>query len=528
MTGAPDSHTVAAINTALAQDGAGPPPSLGEAEVLRATKLAKSYGGHLVLKHVDFSINAGEIVAVIGENGAGKSTFAKIIAGVVQPESGEIQIKGKTVVFQSPRDALRVGIAYIPQELAYLSNRTVADNILIGRWPHRAGLTSDATIASTALTEAKKFGIDLHVNWRMSDLTLAERQLVEIVKALIRSSQVLVLDEPTASLTSGESRKLFGILRQLVQSGLSVVFISHRMDEVFEVSDRVVVLRNGDVVGSVPTVEATRPQLIGMMLGAAAEELGEPRAERLLTEPALQLLGWGWSGEPPIQDLNLTVHKGEIVALFGLRGSGGEAIAEGLAGRNSKFSGKVVVEGREFPVFRSITASVRAGIGYLPAERKRDGLVMPLSVQTNLSLLVLHSLSRLGLLQSRAEHAMGIEMRDTLQIRLRSLSQPVVTLSGGNQQKVVLGSRLLARPRVLVLQEPTRGVDVGARFEIHQYLRGIAEQGTAILWVTTDVEEAVLMADRLVVLREGKIVAELTGNKKTQGQAVAMAAKDAA
>src|SRR5713226_8277176 len=283
-------------------------------EVLRATRLAKSYGGHLVLKHVDFSINAGEIVAVIGENGAGKSTFSKIIAGVVQPESGEIYIRGKPVAFQSPRDALRLGIAYIPQELAYLSNRTVADNILIGRWPHRAGLTSDAAISSTAAAEAMKFGIDLHVNWRMTDLTLAERQLVEIVKALTRSSQVLVLDEPTASLTSGESRKLFGILRQLVQKGLSVIFISHRMDEVFEVSDRVVVLRNGDVVGRVSTEEATRPHLIGLMLGAAAEELGQQREERVLTEPALQLRGWSWSGEPPIDDFNLTVHRGEIVA----------------------------------------------------------------------------------------------------------------------------------------------------------------------------------------------------------------------
>ncbi|HVC76466.1 MAG TPA: sugar ABC transporter ATP-binding protein [Candidatus Micrarchaeaceae archaeon] len=510
-----------------AQDGIGASTPT-KVTVLKASKLAKSYGGHLVLKHVDFSIGAGEIVAVIGENGAGKSTFAKIVTGVVHPDSGEMQIRGRVVDFQSPRDALRVGVAYIPQELAYLSNRTVADNILIGRWPHRAGITSDAAITSLAVDEAKRFGIELHVNWRMAELTLAERQLVEIVKALIRSSQVLVLDEPTASLTSGESRKLFGILRQLVKTGLSVIFISHRMDEVFDVSDRVVVLRNGDVVGDVQTAEASRPQLISLMLGAAAEELGEQRPDRVLTEPALQLVKWSWNGEPPIHDLNLTVNRGEIVTLFGLRGSGGEAIAEGLAGRNSKFGGTVVIEGREFPVFKTITASARAGIGYLPAERKRDGLVMPLSVQANLSLLVLRSLSRFGWLQPRAEHELAERMRNTLQIRLRSLTQPVATLSGGNQQKVVLGSRLLARPRVLVLQEPTRGVDVGARFEIHHYLRGIAEEGTAILWVTTDVEEAVLVADRLVVLREGAIVAELIGKAKTQGQAVAMAAKDAA
>jgi ribose transport system ATP-binding protein len=509
-------------------DGAVSVMAASQTEVMRATGLAKSYGGHLVLKGINFSIAAGEIVAVIGENGAGKSTFAKIVTGVVRADSGEIRIRGQLVDFQSPRDALREGIAYIPQELAYLSNRTVADNILIGRWPHKAGLTSEAAITALAASEAKRFGIDLHVDWRMADLTLAERQLVEIVKALIRSSKVLVLDEPTASLTSGESRKLFGILRQLVKTGLSVVFISHRMDEVFDVSDRVVVLRNGDVVGDVRTAAATRPKLISLMLGAAAEELGEQRQDRVLTQPSLQLVNWTWAGEPPIRNLNLTVHRGEIVTLFGLRGSGGEAIAEGLAGRNPKFTGRVVVEGREYPVFRTITAATRAGIGYLPAERKRDGLVMPLSVQANLSLAVLRSLTRAGWLQPAAERAMAQRMRDTLQIRLRSLSQPVATLSGGNQQKVVLGSRLLAEPRVLVLQEPTRGVDVGARFEIHHYLRGIAEQGTAILWVTTDVEEAVLVADRLVVLREGTIVADLVGAAKTQGQAVAMAAKDAA
>lgn len=511
------------INGASAPGGA----STG-GDVLTATGLAKSYGGHLVLKHINFAIPEGEIVAVIGENGAGKSTFAKIVTGVIRPDAGQLHVRGRAVEFQSPRDALREGIAYIPQELAYLSNRSVADNILIGRWPNRAGVTSERAIAAAAAAEARKYGIELHLNWTMAELTLAERQLVEIVKALIRSSRVLVLDEPTASLTSGESQKLFGILRKLVSTGLSVVFISHRMDEVFDVSHRVVVLRNGEVVGDVQTESATRPQLIQLMLGSAAEEFREHRADRVFTEPALQLVDWSWNGEPPIHDLNLVVHRGEIVALFGLRGSGGEVIAEGLAGRNSKFTGKVIIEGRSFPVFGTIQESARAGIGYLPAERKRDGLVMPLSVQANLTLGVLPSVSRGGWIQGSTERRSAEQIRRTLQIRARSLSQTVATLSGGNQQKVVLGSRLLARPKVLVLQEPTRGVDVGARFEIHQYLRSLAEQGTAILWITTDVEEAVLVADRLVVVREGAIVAELTGKAKTQGQAVAMAAKDVA
>jgi ribose transport system ATP-binding protein len=497
-------------------------------EVLRATKLAKSYGGHLVLKHVDFAIGEGEIVAVIGENGAGKSTLAKIIAGAIRPESGELLLRGHRVEFQSPHDALRAGVSYIPQELAYLPNLTVADNILVGRWPHRMGVTSDLAIRSLASNEARKFGIEIAVGRMMAALTLAERQLVEIVKALIRSSTVLVLDEPTASLTSSESRNLFAVLKKLARAGLSVIFISHRMDEIFDVSDRTVVLRNGEVVGDVATAMTTRAEVISLMLGAAAQELGERKEISLVSDPALELVGWTWSGEPAIRDFNLTVNRGEIVCLFGLRGSGGEAIAEGLAGRNPRFEGTILIEGKQHPVFRAPASARKAGIGYVPAERKREGLVMPLSVQANLSLLVLRLVSRLGWLQPKAERRLAEELRDRMQMRFRSLSQPVSTLSGGNQQKVLLASRLAARPSVFVLQEPTRGVDVGARFEIHHYVRSIAAQGTGVLWVTTDVEEAVLIADRLVVLRDGAIVAELTGDGKTQGAALDIATKDAA
>jgi ribose transport system ATP-binding protein len=497
-------------------------------EVLKATKLAKRDGGHLVLKHVDFSVGAGEIVAVIGENGAGKSTFAKIIAGAVQPESGELTCGGRHVDFRSPRDALKAGIAYIPQELAYLPDVSVAENILIGRWPHRVGVTSDLAIRALAAAEARRFGIEVSVGRRMASLTLAERQLVEILKALTRSSTVLVLDEPTASLTSSESKNLFAILRKLARTGLSVIFISHRMDEIFEVSDRAVVLRNGEVVANLATATITRAELIGHMLGSAAGELGERREARTFNDPAMQLEGWTWRGEPAIRNFSLTVHRGEIVCLFGLRGSGGEVLAEGLAGRKPKFEGTVVIEGKRHAVFRRPSSARKAGIGYVPAERKREGLVMPLSVYANLSLLVLRLVSTAGWLRPNVERRLAIELRDRMQIRLRSLSQPVNTLSGGNQQKVLLASRLASKPKVLVLQEPTRGVDVGARLEIHHYLRSIAAQGMGVLWVTTDVEEAVLIADRLVVLREGVVVAELTGNSKTQGKALELATQDAA
>jgi len=502
--------------------------SLDENRLLEATGLAKSYGGHLVLRHVEFDISSHEIVAVIGENGAGKSTLAKIIAGAVQPESGELRLNGRVIQLQSPRDALRLGIAYIPQELAYLPNMSVGDNILVGRWPHRAGVTGDLAVRALAAAEVRRFGIEVDVSRRMADLTLAERQLVEIAKALSRSSAVLVLDEPTASLTNAESGNLFRVLKQLARAGLAVVFISHRMDEVFEVSDRVVVMRNGAIVGNVATSATKRSELIGLMLGAAAQELTEVHTAKLVRDTVVDIVDWSSSGQPPIRNFSLAVDRGEIVCLFGLRGSGGEAIAEGLAGRNRKVEGRVAIEGKSYQVFRGPAAARRAGIGYVPAERKRDGLVMPLSVQANLSLLVLSLVSRFGWLRPSAERRLGERLRSRMRIRYRSSSQSVATLSGGNQQKVLLASRLAANPKVFVLQEPTRGVDVGARYEIHQYVRSIASQGTPVVWITTDVEEAVLIADRLVVMREGAVVAELTGDSKTQGRALEAATNDAA
>ncbi len=510
----------------MSSDLAEPVESGGES--IRATRLAKSYGGHLVLKHIDFAAEPGSIVAVVGENGAGKSTLAKILAGVVHPDAGEVSVGGRRVTFQSPRDALRMGIAYIPQELAYLPNLTVADNILLGRWPHRVGMTTGAAVEAAANSEVRRFGIDISVERAMSSLTLADRQLVEIAKALTRSSTVLLLDEPTASLTNSESKNLFRVLRQLAAKHLAVIFISHRMDEIFEVSDRVVVLRNGEVVGDSSTSEITRSELIALMLGQAAQELHETHVPKAAGSPVVELTGWMSSTEPRLRNFNLSVGRGEIVCLFGLRGCGAEAVAEALAGRRPTVEGTVVIDGKSCAVFGKPSLARRAGIGYVPPERKRDGLVMPLSVQSNLSLMVLRSISTFGVLRSRLERRLEQQLRTRLRIKYDSASQTVATLSGGNQQKVLLASRLAANPKVFVLQEPTRGVDVGARYEIHQYVRSLAAQGTPVLWVTTDVEEAVLIADRLVVMRDGAVVAELAGGSKTQGAALEAATKDAA
>ncbi|MCP9486030.1 MAG: sugar ABC transporter ATP-binding protein [Gaiellaceae bacterium MAG52_C11] len=497
--------------------------------LLDAIGLTKRYGGQVALNAIDFSIAPGELVAVIGENGAGKSTFAKILSGAVRPDAGGLRVHGKPIELNAPRDALRHGISYIPQELAYLPNLTVAENLVVGRWPNRGGLTTRGRIHAEARRIAARFGIELDIGAQIAQLRLAERQLVEIVKALARDVSVIVLDEPTASLTSDESDNLFHVLRGLAQEGVGVIFISHRLDEVFDLADRIVVLRNGDVVANLEAAKATSQEVIAHMLGAAAEEYYERRDRQTRDGTvALALRNWTRIGLPNIVNFTLTLHRGEVLGLFGPRGCGADLIADGLAGRISDFVGEIELAGQARPIFRSTREARAAGLGYVPPERKREGLVMALPVQTNLTLHVLSSVSRFGWINRVRERRIAEEWRDRLQIRLRSVRQPVESLSGGNQQKVLLGSRLLSKPRVLVLNEPTRGVDVGARAEIHRYLRNEADAGAAILWVTSDAEEAVLVSDRLLVMRDGAIVGELSGPAMTQTNALMLATKEAA
>jgi ribose transport system ATP-binding protein len=487
--------------------------------------LSKSYGPNRVLEDVTFGVLAGEAVAVIGENGAGKSTLAKILAGVLRPDRGELLLNGAQLTLRSPRDALRVGISFIPQELAYLSNLTVAENVVIGRWPSRGGVTSLELVRRRARAEVHRFGIDLDVSRRMASLTLAERQIVEVVKAIARQAKLLVLDEPTASLNERESSQLFAVIRTLTRQGVGVIYISHRMDEVYRFSDRVQVLRNGRLVASVTPSTCSPTELIAHMLGKQ-EDSGVPASPLAPAagQPALQIRGWSYDGTPRVSGLDLTVNRGEIVGLFGLRGCGAELVAEGLAGlRRDLRGGEVVVSGRPRGIFTSPRAARTSNVSVVPPERKSQGLVLTLSLQANIGLQVIGAIARFGLLKSAAERALATSYARQFGIRHHGFGARISELSGGNQQKALIASRLANRPHVLVLQEPTRGVDVGARAEIQKSLRSVAEEGTGILWVTSDVEEAVAVSDRVVVMRNGAIVAELSGADKTQAQALAAA-----
>jgi ribose transport system ATP-binding protein len=500
-----------------------PPQERSDAPLLAAKGLAKSYAGHLVLSEIDFTLDRGEAVAVIGENGAGKSTFAKIVAGVIRPDAGELLLDGRSVSFNSPREALRHGIAFIPQELAYVPELTVGENILLGRWPSRFGFVSHRRVLFQAREEARRYGIDLELERRMSDLKLADQQIVEIVKALTRRAVVIVLDEPTAALNDQESQNLFSVIKRLAGEGVGIVYISHRIDEVHRLSDRVDVFRNGRLVASTSPREATPEQLIGHMLGQAAEHFEIFDRKEAVSTSAVSLANWRTADSSALDGIDLEVNRGEVVCLFGVRGCGAEVVAEGLAGRNRALRGDLWLEGRHTALFRTPIAARRANIGYVPSERKKEGLVLPMSISGNIGLLVLRRLSRLGIIRSRLAASLAERLTRQFAVRFSRLSQPVGELSGGNQQKVLLASRLAPSPRVLVLQEPTRGVDVGARLEIHRFLRSICDQGAAILLVTSDVEEAVAVSDRLVIMRNGRVAGELSGKTKTQGQALRLA-----
>lgn len=499
----------------------------GTTPLLSMSGIRKAYGRVTILDGIDLKIHRGESVALIGENGAGKSTFCKILTGVMPPDAGRIELHGKPVHFTAPRQALQAGLAFIPQELAYVPSLSVAENILLNRWSTVGRLVSQRRMQRMAQAECDRFGVDLgDLSRPMSALRLAERQTVEIVKALSRDAQLIVLDEPTAALSSAESRALFAMLERATSEGKGVVYISHRMDEVFDFSDRVAVLRNGHMVADRPSRTTAPAQLIADMLGSALADADPSSAPPIAQTgtPALSVAHMRQSGASALNDIGFDLWDGEILALYGVRGSGTDLVAEALGGLHPAITAQLTLGDRTRGAFRSPLDAHKSGLSYLPAERKANGLVIDHSIGRNLSLLTLKTLSTFGVLRRGAERSQGEALIDAYDIRCRGLSQEVRRLSGGNQQKVMLASRMVADPKVIVLHEPTRGVDIGARTQIHAMLRQKARDGLPMLVVTSDLEEAVAISDRLLVMREGALVGELSGTEKTQQAAIALAA----
>ncbi|KVK54175.1 ABC transporter ATP-binding protein [Agrobacterium deltaense] len=479
---------------------------------LQITNVSKAFAGVTVLKNVSLSADEGEIVALLGANGAGKSTLMKILSGVYTLDSGQIRIHDAIKNIATPQDAIAAGIRLMPQELSVHPDLSVAENIALGSMPRRrfAGIPMIDRAAMKAQAQALLGRLRLdHVDpgQRMGSLPLSEQRIVEIARALAGKAEILIMDEPTASLGEADADNLFGVIETLKSQGVTIIYISHYLDEVFRLSDRIVVLRDGEVRGQFATGETSRDEVLKAMLGS---ELGDlypakstvPDAKTVLNVEGLSLPGW-------LDDVSLSVRHGEVFGVFGLIGSGAEMVGRVIYGAEPAASARTVRLNDTDIGLSGPRKSVRNGIGFVAAERKRQGLIGNLSVRTNTTLPYLRMFTQSGVVDQKREDASTRDWIKTLRIKTSGPDQEIRLLSGGNQQKVCLARWLLGDPNFLILEEPTRGVDLGARREIYAEIRRLAATGLAILIVSSDAEEVAGLADRSIVLDDGKVVAEL-------------------
>lgn len=483
------------------------------AVVLKVEGLSKSFPGVRALHDLSMELRRGEILALVGENGAGKSTFCNILGGVFEEDKGSLVIDGSAVKIRDPQHAQELGIAYVHQETSLIPYLSVAENILLGHEPSRVGVLDQRKIASEAARILSRIYEGIDVNSMTFTLSPAEVQMVEIAKALSRQPKVLILDEPTSSLSTTEVDRLLSLVKDLAKKGIGIIFISHRLDEVFSVADRILVLKDGESVGTRNARDITRDQLITMMVGREMTHAYPPRLAGPPGEVALELSGVTVPGK--VFDVDLEVRSGEIVGLGGLEGQGQRVLVRAIFGAERFSSGKMRVYGREgFP--RSPSDAIKAGIAFISDDRKADGLALPLSVSQNMILAALGRFTRYGFVNSALERAEVGRLIERLGIKTPSQSQKVRNLSGGNQQKVIFGKWLLTEPRVFVLHEPTRGIDVQTKMDIYVLLRELANAGAAILVLTSDMLELIGLSDRIYVMYEGRIVGSVPGPEATE------------
>ena len=478
---------------------------------LSVEHLSKNYPGVQALKGVSFQVQPGQIHALLGENGAGKSTLIRIISGVEQPDAGRLSVGGERFRPASPLEALRSGVSTLYQEQNLLPDRTVVDNILISGQPRRLGVFLDRRRARQVTGEALARVGAGHIRPDVSvgRLSVADRQMVDIARALYRNSRLLIMDEPTAALSSREVDALFTVLEKLPADGVSVLFVSHRLDEIFQICDAVTVLRDGVNVRSAAISELTPDDLVEAMVGEAARAQLPPR-EPATTIPASPILVTRGLSGPGFRGVDIELCAGEILALAGVTGSGKEQVGATVMGAIPVVKGSISVDGRRLR--RSPRGAISAGIVGVPADRKREGVIEEMSVRRNLALPSLASLSRFGFVRAAAERDLASRRVQELAIKIRDQGVPVSQLSGGNQQKVALGKWLQRQPRVLVLMEPTQGIDIKVRYEFYRLVRGLADAGTAVLLVSSDIPEVLTLADRITVMRGGVVVGELSGS----------------
>ena len=465
--------------------------------------ISKRFGGIHALDQVSFAVRRGEVHALLGENGAGKSTLMKILSGAYHRDAGEIRVNGRPMGVASPLASRELGIGIIYQELALAPDLSVAENIFLG---DLGGFIRRGQLHDRSRALLNELGFDLDPGTRVRDLALAYQQVVEIAKAISRDVQVLILDEPTAVLAPPEARRLLELVKNLGRRGVSVIYISHRLEEIFEVADAITVLKDGRTVGTVSPREIDVDGLINLMVGRRVETMFPP-ARQTFGEPALRVEGLRSGAK--VQDVSFQVRAGEVLGLAGLVGSGRTETARAIFGAEGRDGGSVIVNGRT-PTIRSPRDAVRAGIGLVPEDRKGQGVVTALSVRQNATMPVLGRFTnRLGMINRQTERASVGALIQRLAIKTRDMDAPVDTLSGGNQQKVVLSKWFEAGCHVILFDEPTRGVDVGAKAEIYRLIDELARGGLGVLLISSDLLEVIGMSDRILVMSRGRIAGEL-------------------
>ena len=481
-------------------------PAQAPEALLELSGASKTFGPVIALADGTIELRGGEIHALVGENGAGKSTLVKILAGLYHPDAGEFRVAGRPVAFRTVADSKAAGISVIYQEPTLFPDLTVAENIFVGRQPRgRLGLISRATMRERARDLFSQLGVPIDPDRIADGLSIADQQIIEIAKAISLDAKVLVMDEPTAALSGVEVDRLFLVARTLRDQGAAILFISHRFDEVFALCDRVTVMRDGRYIQTHEISSTSVDEIVREMVGRDIAQLF-PKEPAEIGDVVLRVDGLSRAGV--FDDVSLSVRSGEIVALSGLVGAGRTEVARAVFGIDAYDSGTVTFRDKPLKQ-RDPMAAITAGIGFVPEDRRKQGLVMDLSVGRNATLTLRHALARFGIISGRREREAARTWTQRLQVKSGSLDLPVSTLSGGNQQKVVLAKWLATEPTLLIVDEPTRGIDVGTKAEVHRLLSELAGRGIAILMISSELPEVLGMADRVFVMREGRVTAEI-------------------
>lgn len=482
---------------------------------LELRNLHKRFPGVYAVKGVGFVVEQGEVHALVGENGAGKSTLMKMINGELTLDEGEILYNGIAAKAKSVSDAKKLGVSMIHQELSPLKNMTIAQNIFLGNEMHigKTAFVDDREMNKECGEILKSYGMNLNPKSYVADLSIAQIQMLEIIKAVRSNANLIIMDEPTSSLSDEESQKLFTIIHELVEKNVSVIYISHRLDEILDLSDQITVLRDGTYVKTVSANGVTKDQLVEMMVGRSLDNI-YPKEEAIIGEPVLKVEGL--TSEGVFKDIDFIVRSGEILGVSGLVGAGRSEIFRAVFGIDPYSAGKMFIDGQEVNI-KTPAEAIDNGLAFVSEDRKELGLVLCRSIKENVALPNLKGMSRLGFIKPKSEKESVESFRDMLSIKAANIGVDSSTLSGGNQQKVVLAKWLLSNPKVLILDEPTRGIDVGAKFEIYKIMSDLAKQGIAIVMISSELPEIIGMSDRVIVISQGMKTGEFMRDKIMDG-----------